>query len=69
MPAWRFVEFLYALEKAGEQRRGEQGDAFLRDDAAGQHGEVGPIGIEQGAVGRLVLAGDDEQAGIQFVRR
>ena len=67
LPALRLVELLHAVEKAGEQRRGEQGDAFLRDDAAGQHGEVGAIGGKQCVVGRLVLAGDDEQFGIEFV--
>eukprot|EP00825_Cyclidium_porcatum_P050724 TRINITY_DN9127_c0_g1_i1.p2 TRINITY_DN9127_c0_g1~~TRINITY_DN9127_c0_g1_i1.p2 ORF type:complete len:159 (+),score=34.22 TRINITY_DN9127_c0_g1_i1:1353-1829(+) len=63
----RFVELVDAIEQAGKQGCRQDGDAFLGDDAAGQDGEIGAIGGEQGTVRRLVLAGDDEQGRVDFV--
>jgi hypothetical protein len=62
-----FVALAQDAQEGGEQRGGQDGDAFLGDDAAGHHREIGVVGVEQRAVDVVVLAGDNEQVRVKFV--
>jgi len=55
-----FVDASQLRQEAGEQGGGQDGDAFLGDDAARHHREIGPVGLEQRRVDAVVLAHDNE---------
>lgn len=64
-----FVAFAQQVKEGCQQGRRQDGNALLRDDAAGNHREVGVVSREQRVANAVVLAGNDEQRRLEFAGR
>ena len=57
------------VEEGREQRRAEDRDAFVRDHPTRHHGDVRLEGLEERAIGFVVLAQDHEELLVELARR